>query len=108
MQFLFTAIVSTIVMIIFEDVSISNIITALPAIMYAGILSSGVAYTLQIIGQRGLNPTIASIAMSLESVFSAISGWIVLGENMSLKECIGAGIMFAAIIISQLPEKNKS
>ncbi|MCR4755253.1 MAG: DMT family transporter [Lachnospiraceae bacterium] len=107
MQFLFTAIVSTIVMLVFEEVSVSNIITALPAIMYAGIFSSGVAYTLQIIGQRGLNPTIASIAMSLESVFSAVSGWLILGESMTFKECVGAMVMFLAIIISQMPEKKK-
>ena len=106
-QFLFTAVLSTIVMFLFEEVTISNMISAFPAILYAGIFSSCIAYTLQIVGQRGLNPTIASIAMSLESVFSAISGWIVLGEGMSLRECIGAAIMFAAIIISQIPVKSE-
>ncbi|MCR5420837.1 MAG: DMT family transporter [Lachnospiraceae bacterium] len=107
-QFLFTAIVSTIVMFIFEQVTAENIINAFPAILYAGIFSSGVAYTLQILGQKGLNPTIASIAMSLESVFSAVSGWIILGEKMTFKECTGAIIMFLAIIISQIPLKRKA
>lgn len=71
-------------------------------ILYAAFLSSGVAYTLQIIGQKDLNPAVASLVMSLESVFSVLAGWIVLGERMSLKEGIGCVLIFAAIILSQV------
>lgn len=88
---------------------ISSWITALGTmsawvpILYAGVLSCGVAYTLQIIGQDGLNPTIASLLMSLESVFAVLAGWIILGQNMSLKEVSGCVLIFMAIILAQLP-----
>lgn len=72
-------------------------------ILYAGVLSCGVAYTLQIIGQTGLNPTIASLIMSLESVFSVLAGWVLLGEKMALRELIGCGLIFGAILIAQIP-----
>ena len=65
-------------------------------------MSSGVAYTLQIIGQQNLNPAIASITMSLESVFAALAGWIVLGQSMTVRELAGCVLMFAAIILAQL------
>ena len=72
-----------------------------------GILSGGVAYTLQIICQQNLDPTIASLAMSFESVFSALLGWIVLHENLSTKEVMGCVIMFLAVIIAQLDFSKK-
>ena len=72
-------------------------------ILYAGIMSCGVAYTLQIIGQNGLNPTIASLLMSLESVFSVLAGWIILGQKLSTREILGCMIIFAAIVLAQLP-----
>ena len=71
------------------------------------IMSSGVAYTLQIVGQKALDPTIASLAMCLESVFSALAGWLILGETLSTTELCGCGLMFAAIVASQLPDKKK-
>lgn len=71
-------------------------------ILYAGILSSGVAYTLQIVGQNKLNPTVASLIMSLESVFSVIAGWVILGDKLSLQELIGCGLIFTAVCIAQL------
>ncbi len=73
------------------------------AILYAGILSSGVAYTLQIIGQNGLNPTIASLIMSLESVFSVIAGAVFLNQYLTARETIGCIVLFTAILIAQLP-----
>ena len=83
-------------------------------ILYAGILSSGVAYTLQIIGQNKINPTVASLIMSLESVFSVIAGWIILGDKLSPRELLGCGLIFTAICVAQLrfsmfkkPEKHK-
>lgn len=76
-------------------------------ILYAGILSCGVAYTLQIIGQKGLNPTVASLIMSLESVFSVLAGWVILGEKLQIKEVVGCILIFAAIIMAQIPVHNK-
>ena len=101
-QFLVTALLSTVCMLLFEDLSTDSLIRALPSIAYAGVMSSGVAYTLQIIGQQNLNPAIASITMSLESVFAALAGWIVLGQSMSFRELAGCVLMFAAIILAQL------
>ena len=78
-------------------------------ILYAGVLSCGVAYTLQIVGQNGLNPTVASMIMSLESVFSVIAGWIILGQSMSSRQLIGCSLIFAAILLAQIPVgKNKT
>ena len=81
---------------------------ALISILYAGVMSSGVAYTLQIIGQKDVNPTVASLIMSLESVFSVLAGWVILHESMSVKEILGCVLIFAAIVLAQLPKKNKS
>lgn len=76
-------------------------------ILYAGVFSCGVAYTLQIIGQNGLNPTVASMLMSLESVFSVIAGWLILGEKLSVRQLAGCGLIFAAIIFAQIPVGGK-
>ena len=73
---------------------------------YAGILSMGVAYTLQIVGQKALEPAPAALIMSLESVIAALCGWLILKETMTATELIGCGLVFAAVILSQLPEKN--
>ena len=72
-------------------------------ILYAGILSCGVGYTLQIIGQNGLNPTLASMLMSLESVFSVLAGWLILQEKMGLRQLGGCALIFAAILLAQMP-----
>lgn len=77
------------------------------AILYAGVLSSGVAYTLQIVGQKEVNPTIASLIMSFESVFCALAGVVILGERMTAKEVTGCVIMFTAVLIAQMPVKGK-
>lgn len=77
------------------------------AILYAGVLSCGVAYTLQIVGQNGINPTVASMLLSLESVFSVLAGWIILKQSLGAKELLGCGLIFIAIIRAQLPEKKK-
>lgn len=76
-------------------------------ILYAGVFSCGVAYTLQIIGQNGVNPTIASLLMSLESVFAAVAGWILLGQTMDYRQITGCIFIFVAIILAQLNFKNK-
>jgi drug/metabolite transporter (DMT)-like permease len=72
-------------------------------ILYAGVLSCGVAYTLQILGQKGLNPTVASLIMSLESCISVLAGWLLLGQNLTSRELLGCVLMFTAIILAQLP-----
>lgn len=79
-------------------------------LLYAACLSSGVAYTLQIVGQEGLNPTVASLLMSLESVFSVLAGWVILKETMSGKELMGCVLIFGAIILAQIsfPARKKS
>ena len=106
-QFLTVAVISTVFMLIFEQPTIEQFRLAAVAIAYCGIMSSGVAYTLQIVGQKALDPTIASLAMCLESVFSALAGWLILGETLSTTELCGCGLMFAAIVASQLPDKKK-
>ena len=77
-------------------------------IVYAGVFSSALAYTFQIIAQRDTNPTVASILMSTESVFAVLSGWLVLGERLSGRESLGCALMFCAVLLSQLPDRRKA
>ena len=102
-QFLVVAVESTILMFVLETPTLPALFAAAGAIAYAGVFSSGVAYTLQIMGQEGVNPALACMAMSLESVFSALSGWVVLGESMTGREFLGAVLMFGAVLFAQLP-----
>ena len=88
--------------LLLEEPTAEAVRLALPAILYAGIFSSGIAYTLQIFGQEDVNPTLASLVMSLESVFSALTGWLVLGERLTPRELAGCALMFMAIILAQL------
>lgn len=105
-QFFVCAILSTVLMFVFENPTIENIIKGIGPILYLGIMSSGIAYTLQIIGQQQCeNSTISSIAMSFESVFAALGGAI-FGDILTKKEIIGCIVMFCAIVISQLPTKK--
>ncbi len=103
-QFFVTAVLSTVCMFLFEQPSLEALTAAALPVLYAGILSSGVGYTLQVVAQKGLNPTIASLAMSLESVFSALSGWLILGQGLTLRELSGCLLMFIAIVLAQLPD----
>ena len=107
-QFLMVAVLSTIFMFVFEAPTIDQFRGAAVSIAYCGIMSSGVAFTLQIVAQRDLDPTIASLAMCLESVFSALAGWLILGETLSATELCGCALMFGAIVASQLPEKKRA
>lgn len=102
-QFLVVAVESTILMFVLETPTLPSLFAAAGAIAYAGVFSSGVAYTLQIMGQEGVNPALACMAMSLESVFSALSGWAMLGESMTGRELLGAALMFGAVLFAQLP-----
>jgi len=104
MQFFVAAIISLVAMFIFEQPHIAEIKTAAPALMYSGIMSCGIAYTLQIVGQKHASPVVASLLMCLESVFAVIAAAIILHEAMSPNEMAGCLIMFSAIIISQVSE----
>lgn len=102
-QFAVSGLVSGVLMFIFENPQIHSILSAWMSILYTGVLSSGVAYTLQVVGQKDFNPTIASLLMSFESVFSVLAGWVILKEKLTLAEGIGCVLMFVAIILAQLP-----
>lgn len=105
-QFLTAGVLCAVPMLLFEAPNLTGILAAWKPILYAGVLSCGVAYTLQILGQKGADPTVASLLMSLESVFSVLAGWVILGQALSLKELFGCGLMFCAIILAQLPQKG--
>lgn len=102
-QFFVCGIVSGIIMLFVESPDLGNIMAAKMPILYAGVLSSGVGYTLQVVGQKGMNPTIASLIMCLESVVSVLAGWLILGEALSDRELFGCVLMFAAIVLAQMP-----
>lgn len=104
LQFLIGGILSGILAICFERVVWENVLAAAPQLLYMGIMSSGVAYTLQIYGQRYADPPIASLTMSLESVFAALGGWIISGNTLTPREFGGCALVFAAIVIAQLPQ----
>lgn len=104
-QFFVCGIINCFMMLVFENPDLLLIKQCIGAILYSGIMSCGVAYTLQIIGQKYTDPTSASMLMSLESVFAAVSGWILLNESMSFSQIFGGILMFAAIVLVQLPNK---
>lgn len=106
-QFFVCGCISLFPMMILEHPVLSQIFAAWLPLAYAGVLSSGVAYTLQIVTQKHLNPTVASLLMSLESVFAVLTGWLVLNERLSAKEMLGCVLVFIAIILAQLPQKQK-
>lgn len=106
-QFFVCGVLSAVGMLFTETPDISNIQAAWLPLLYAGLLSCGVGYTLQIVGQKGINPVIASLIMSLESVISALAGWVILGQVLLPKEILGCVLMFVAIIITQIPIGNK-
>ena len=101
-EFLISGILGILLSLFCETITPEGIRNALPAILYAGIVSGAIGYTLQILGQRDTSPTLASLLMCLESVFSVLSGALVLGERMSGREALGCVIMFSAVILSQL------
>ena len=101
-QFLVSGILSIPFMFALETPNPGSVMNAWMPLLYAGILSCGVAYTLQILGQKNVNPAVASLILSLESCFSVLAGWIVLGERLSVRESAGCILMFLAIILAQL------
>lgn len=106
-QFFVSGFFSAIAMLLTEDPSLAGIWAAKGAILYTGIMSSGVGYTLQIVAQKDVNPTLATMIMSVESVFAVLAGWLLLHEDLSGKELLGCLLVFVAVILAQLPEKKK-
>lgn len=103
-QFLTGGVLGAVFMFLFENPSVAMILSAAGPILYTGIMSTGVGYTLQIVGQKGLNPTVAALILSLESVFSALSGYVFLHQVLTTRELIGCVLMFIAIVLAQLPD----
>jgi drug/metabolite transporter (DMT)-like permease len=87
--------------------SLGSLIPILPAVLYTGVLSSGVGFTLQAVGQKYANPTAASIIMSTEAVFGVVGGFLLLGERFTQREFLGCILMFAAVILAQIPLKTR-
>ena len=108
LQFMLCSIFSLITALVTEVSTLQNIIDATVPILYAGIVSVGIAYTLQVVAQRDAHPSHAAIIMSLESVFAVIGGWIVLSESIALRGLIGCAFMLAGMIISQIKLTNKN
>lgn len=106
-QFFVAGILSGIPMLLYEHPTLTQILNAKTSVLYAGIMSCGVAYTLQSIGQKNMNPTVASLILSMESVVSVIAGWLILGQSLSARELIGCALMFGAIVLAQLPERKR-
>ncbi len=108
LQFLTAGIISSILALVFEKPELSGFIDGIVPLAYAGIMSSGVAYTLQIVGQKDLDPTIASLILSLESVVSMLAGWVILGQELTSRELFGCVLVFGAVILVQLPERGRN
>ena len=106
-QFFVCGILSGIIMLFVENPTFANIMDAKWSILYAGALSSGVAYTLQVVAQKGVNPTVASLILCLESVVAVLAGWIILGDKLTSRELAGCILMFVAIVLAQLPTPKK-
>lgn len=107
-QFFTCGLLCSVGMLLFERPSLTQILAAWMPILYAGVMSCGVAYTLQIIGQRDTDPTLASLILSLESVVSVLAGWALLHQSLSLRELAGCLLVFCAIILAQLPGKRST
>ena len=102
-QFLVVGVFSTIVAFLVETPNVQDILRSWGPILYTGLISSGVGYTLQILGQKDTPPAVASLIMSLESVFAALSGWLLLGQGMTGREAVGCALVFAAVVLAQIP-----
>ena len=103
-QLMTSAAIALVCALAFERPDPAAIAAALVPILYAGICSDGIAYTFQIIAQKTTDPTVASILMSLESVFAAIGGWLILSESLSAVELLGCALVFAAVMLAQVPQ----
>lgn len=106
-QLFVVAIASTVLMFVFETPSLALIIKHLFPLIYIGVFSSAIAYTLQIVSQKGSNPTVVSLLLCLESVFALLTGWIILGDTLNPREILGCCLMFAAVTLASIPTKDK-
>lgn len=106
-QFFTVGILNLPLMFVFEQPSLPAMVDGWLPILYAGLLSSGVAYTLQVVAQKHTHPTTASVLMSMESVFAVLAGWALMGEKLSAWEMSGCVVMFAAVILAQIPMPKK-
>lgn len=106
-QFLTAGVIASIGALLFENPQLGQFIAGIIPLAYAGILSSGVAYTLQVVGQKNVEPTVASLILSLESVVSMLAGWVILHQALTGRELFGCVLVFAAVILVQLPDKKK-
>lgn len=107
LEFLFATVYTLIPMGLFEGFNLTGTLESWYCILYAGVLSGSVAYCIQIIGQKHLPPALSSLLMSFESVFGALGGALILHQTLSFRELLGCGLMFAAVILSQLPPRKK-
>lgn len=105
-QALVASVLSVPFMVLTEEINLAAILSCTLPLLYAGVMSMGVAYTLQIVGQQHMEPTGASLIMSLESVIAVLSGWLILKETMTGPEILGCCLVFAAVILSQLPDRS--
>ena len=105
-QFATCTLIALPIMLIAEKPSLGNILACWTSIAYAGVFSGAIAYTLQIVGQKYAEPTLASLLMCLESVFAALGGWVLLGQVLSVREFIGCVLMLSASMIAQLPDRR--
>ncbi len=105
-QFLLCGVFGMTGMFLTETVELSHVLSAWLPLVFSGVFSGGIAYTLQIVAQKDTEPAIASLLMSLESVFAVFGEWLILGQLLSGREFAGCGLMFAGIILTQLPEKQ--
>ena len=105
-QFLVAGAFALVLALFLETFTWRDILSAWVPLLYTGVVSSGVGYTLQILGQRTVNPSVASLILSLESVFAALAGWAILGQALSLRELFGCALVFVAVILAQLPSKK--
>lgn len=106
-QFFTAGMIAIILAFIFEQPTLGGVIAGIIPLAYAGILSSGVAYTFQVLGQKNMDPTIASLILSMESVVSVLAGFVILKQALTIKELLGCVLVFLAVILVQLPDRRK-
>lgn len=107
LQFYTAGVICTVGAFVLEQPTWAQLAAGIVPLLYAGVMSCGIAYTLQIIGQKNLDPTVASLILCMESVVSVLAGWVILGQALSPRELSGCALVFAAVILVQLPGREK-
>ncbi len=105
-QFLVTAVLSVPFALVFDKPVLRDVWDCRVPLLYSGVMACGAGYTLQVLGQKDTEPAIASLLMSLEAVFGAIGGWLILSERLSVRELLGAAMVFGAVLLAQMPERS--